>query len=302
MNDLVYNRQFTPNYGVPVKINEHIHRITCQNAGPLTFFGTNTFLLGSNELAIIDPGPMNTAHLEALIAAIAGRPVKCILISHTHVDHSPLSRSLAEKTGAPIWGAPKHHRAPAFAEMPENPLEASADTDYEPDMVLEDGDEIIVDNIRVETLATPGHTINHLSFALPDSDIIFAADHVMAWSTTGVAPPDGSMTHYMNSLEKFIERDHCRFLPAHGGEVLDPPKYLRALKSHRQEREGAILKEINSGTGKIHEMVTSIYTDVDKKLHGAAALNVLAHLEDLVSRDLVICEGPLSLSSQYKLR
>ncbi|MDD7911176.1 MULTISPECIES: MBL fold metallo-hydrolase [Pseudovibrio] len=300
MTELTFDRDFDPAYGSAVQVAPRVQRVTCQNPSPLTFFGTNSYLIGENEVAVLDPGPENDDHLAALLSAIGGRPVKAILVSHTHVDHSPLSRKLQAKTKAPIFGCPPHMRAEAFSDMPENPMEASADLDYQPDRILGEGERFHVDSLELEVVPTPGHTVNHLAFALTEQDLLFPADHVMAWATTVVAPPDGAMGLYMNSIERLLERPERRYLPAHGGEIAKAHQYLEGLRAHRLSREAAIIERLKAGDKTIPEMVEVIYADVARNLHGAAALNVLAHLEELCARGEVDCEGPISLESYYR--
>ncbi|MTI18752.1 MBL fold metallo-hydrolase [Rhodobacteraceae bacterium RKSG542] len=296
---LEFNRTFVPRYGEHVEILPGLSRVTCNNPGPLTFFGTNTFLIGQKEVAVLDPGPLDEAHLSSLMEAIGSRPVKAILVSHTHIDHSPLAQALQDRTGAPIWGSTEHRRAEAFKDMPENPMQASADASYNPARILKGGDRFTIDGMEIETLDTPGHTVNHIAFRIPEMKVVLTADHVMAWSTTVVAPPDGSMSDYMASLELLTGFGDHRMFPAHGGEILNPSQYLPALKAHRLQREAAVMEQVAAGVESIPEMVAVIYKDVDPKLHGAAALNVLAHLEDLVVQKRVSCELPISLSGKF---
>ncbi|KZL18868.1 Hydroxyacylglutathione hydrolase [Pseudovibrio axinellae] len=301
MSNMDFNRSFDARHGELVSITDALARVTCNNPGALTFAGTNTFIVGRNELVIIDPGPMDMAHLDALMTAIDERPVKAILVSHTHVDHSPLAGPLREKTGAPVMGCGPHRRATSFADMAETPMDASSQKDFEPDTVLEDGAKISVDGVIIEVVATPGHTENHLSFALPEHGVMLPGDHVMAWSTTIVAPPDGSMNAYMTSLDKLIERAETRYFPSHGGEVKNPKLFLTQLKQHRQMRSDAIVARLRAGDQDVMTMVKAIYTDVDPKLHGAAALNVLAQLDDLIAQKIVLCDGEVTLTAKFTL-
>ncbi|GHB21148.1 MBL fold metallo-hydrolase [Pseudovibrio japonicus] len=302
MSKMDFNREFEARHGKLVKITEKLSRVTCNNPGALTFAGTNTFLVGQDEVVVIDPGPMDLEHLDALITAIDGRPVKAILVSHTHVDHSPLAGPLKEKTGAPIMGCGPHRRAASFANMDETPMDASSQKDFVPDEELVDGAQISVDGLVIEVVATPGHTENHLAFALPEQGVMLPGDHVMAWSTTIVAPPDGSMNAYMKSLDKLMARSETRYFPSHGGEVNNPKVFLAQLKQHRQMRSDAIVARLRAGDDDVMTMVKAIYTDVDPKLHGAAALNVLAQLDDLIAQGVVMCNGKVTLSAKFTLR
>ncbi len=302
MSKMDFNREFDACHGELVTITDELARVTCDNPGALTFAGTNTFFVGKNELVVIDPGPMNLDHLDALMRAIAGRPVKAILVSHTHVDHSPLAGPLKEKTGAPIMGCGPHKRSVSFADMDETPMDASSQKDFVPDQELEDTAKISVDGVTIEAVSTPGHTENHLAFALPDHGVMLPGDHVMAWSTTIVAPPDGSMNAYMKSLDKLMARIEARYFPSHGGEVNNPKVFLKQLRQHRQMRSDAILERLRAGDTDIMTMVKAIYTDVDPKLHGAAALNVLAQLDDLIAQGVVLCDSKVTLAAKYILR
>lgn len=301
MSKMDFNRAFDPLHGELVQITDGLARVTCNNPGALTFSGTNTFLIGEQELVVIDPGPLNDAHLNALLQAIGGRPVRSILVSHTHVDHSPLAAALKEKTGAPILGCGPHRRAASFLDMAETPMDASSQKDFVPDQELMDGEKISVDGLRVESVSTPGHTENHLSFAVPELNVLLPGDHVMAWSTTIVAPPDGSMSAYMRSLDKLMDRGEMRYFPSHGGEVIEPPRFLEQLRDHRHARSNAIMERLDAGDSDVVTMVKAIYTDVDPKLHGAAALNVLSQLDDLIDRGLVSCDGAVQLGARFEL-
>jgi len=234
-----------------------------------------------------------------LMAALAGREVTHIFVSHTHRDHSPLARRLKEATGALTVGEGPHRAARPLHEEEINPFAESSDGDFRPDIALADGESVSGDGWRLTAILTPGHTANHAVFALDNKGIVFSADHVMAWSTTIVAPPDGSMTDYMASLERLLARDDRIFFPGHGGPVKDPSSFIRALRTHRRMRERAILQRIKAGDRSIPDMVKVIYRDTDRRLHGAAALSVLAHLEDLVERGEVLTDGPPRLMGRY---
>ncbi len=294
-----FKLEFDPAHGRAVEVAPGVLRVTANNPGPFTFHGTNSYVAGSDNLVVIDPGPPDTAHLETLLQAINGRPVSHILVTHTHVDHSPLSRRLAELTGAPILAEGLHRPARELHLGEINPLDASADTDFVPDRVLVDGERIEAGNMVFEAMFTPGHTANHMAFALEGTGIVFSGDHVMAWATSIVAPPDGSMVQYMASLEKMLARTDSMYLPGHGGPVVKPTEFVRALRAHRRMRETAILSRIRSGDRYIGDIVKVIYRDTDPRLHGAAALSVLAHLEDLLQSGRVTTDGPAALDAEY---
>jgi glyoxylase-like metal-dependent hydrolase (beta-lactamase superfamily II) len=297
---LEFDRTFEPRYGEAVQIASDVYRVTADNPGPFTFAGTNSYIVGRDVLAVIDPGPEDENHLGALMKAIAGRPVSHILVSHTHRDHSPLSARLKELTGAPLVAEGPHRPARLRLEGEATPLDSGGDTDFRPDLVLADGERVEGDGWALRAVHTPGHTANHLAFALEGTGLLFSADHVMAWSTTVVAPPDGSMKDYMASLDKLLERDDRIFYPGHGGPVTAPKPFLRGLKAHRKMRERAILERIVAGDRSIPVIVRAIYRDTDPRLHGAAGLSVLAHIEDLVSRGIVKAETAPGLDGLYR--
>jgi glyoxylase-like metal-dependent hydrolase (beta-lactamase superfamily II) len=296
---LAFNTRFEPHYGEAVEVAPGVRRLTAPNPSPFTFHGTNTYLVGGTALAVIDPGPDDPAHFDALLRAIDGRPVSHIFVSHTHRDHSPLARQLAEETGARTAAEGPHRAARPLRIGEMNPLDASADTDFIPDILLPDGAVVEGDGWAIRAVHTPGHTANHTAFALEGTGITFSADHVMAWSTTIVAPPDGAMVDYMASLDRLIERKDRLLLPGHGGPVVRPQQFLRGLKAHRKMRERAILERLAAGDRTIPEIVRAIYRDTDPRLHGAAALSVLAHLEDLVARGRVFTEEAPSIDAVF---
>ncbi len=296
---LVFDSQFSPAYETPAPLGDDVLRITAGNPGPFTFRGTNSYIVGRDTLAVIDPGPEDEAHYQALLEAIGGRPVSHIFVSHTHRDHSPLAARLKAATGALVLAEGPHRPARPYHAGEVNMLEASADTDFRPDRALGDGEVVAGDGWAIEGIYTPGHAANHMAFALQGTGVLFSADHVMAWATSIVAPPDGSMSDYMESLEKLLMRDDRVYLPGHGGPVTKPAAFVRGLRAHRKMRERAVLERVLQGDRRIADMVKVIYRDTDPRLHGAAALSALAHLEDLVGRGEVVTEGDPSLDGLY---
>ena len=296
---LEFDTHFEPAHGQSVPVAPQVVRVTANNPGPFTFHGTNSYIVGSDCLAVSDPGPEDEGHFEALLLAIRGRPVSHIFVSHTHRDHSPLAARLKQATGAMVCAEGVHRPARPLRIGEINPLDSAADIGFVPDRVLSDGETIDGDGWTLRTILTPGHTANHAVFALDGTGILFSADHVMAWSTTIVAPPDGSMADYMASLERLIERDDRTLLPGHGGPVPNPQPFLRGLKTHRQMREKAILERIQGGDRVIPDIVKAIYRNTDPRLHGAAALSVLAHLEDLAARGVVAADGGVSIDGVF---
>ncbi|NRG19673.1 MBL fold metallo-hydrolase [Rhizobiales bacterium] len=301
MSDLVHERHFDPRHGEAVGLSDAVRRITARNPSPFTFHGTNTYLVGRSEIAVIDPGPEDETHVANILAAAGRAPIAAILVSHTHRDHSPAARMLKALTGAPVIGCAPHLAARPLLKGEINPLDASSDSEHSPDRVMKEGDAIMVDGLKLTALETPGHTANHLCFALDEGDILFSADHVMAWSTSIIAPPDGSMRAYMASLDKLMKRDNRIYFPGHGGPVNEPQRYLRGLKAHRHQRAAAILRRLAAGDRFIPEMVEKIYASTDKRLHKAAALSVLAQMEALVEEGKVMANGPVTLGTAYRL-
>ncbi len=290
---------FEPRYGEAVPVGADVLRLTARNPGPFTFHGTNSYIIGRNSLAVIDPGPKDDEHFANLVRAIDGRSVTHIFVSHTHKDHSPLALRLKEITGAPVLAEGPHRPARPLRTGEVNPLDASADMDFRPDIALYDGQTIETEEWEITALHTPGHTANHMVFALKQGGILFSADHVMGWATSIVAPPDGAMSDYMRSLQRLIEREDTLYLPGHGGRIDKPKSYLRGLQSHRRMRERAIAERLAKGDRTIGEIVKSIYRDVDPRLHGAAGLSVLAHLEDLVANGRAETENDVSIDAVF---
>ncbi|NTE85638.1 MBL fold metallo-hydrolase [Agrobacterium rubi] len=299
MADPDFNRDFDPAYGTAVPVAGGVQRITVNNPSAFTFYGTNSYIVGDKSVAVIDPGPDDEAHFQALMTALEGREVTHIFVSHTHRDHSPLAARLAQATGALTVAEGPHRAARPLHEGERNPFAESSDTAFVPDIVLGDNQSLSGDGWTLTALHTPGHTANHSAFALGDTGVVFSADHIMAWATTIVAPPDGSMSDYMASLAKLLKRDDRLFLPGHGGPVTDPTAFMRGLRAHRRMREKAVLARIKAGDRTIPDMVKIIYRSTDPRLHGAAALSVLAHIEDLIEKGEVQTNGPPSLGGVY---
>jgi len=265
-----------------------IARVLAPNPSPFTYTGTQTFLVGESDLAVIDPGPDDPEHIEALLRAIDGRPVRAIAITHTHRDHSPGSRPLKAATGAPIIGC-----APLAIEDSGPRADAAFDVDYAPDRVLADGEFFAGDGWTLTAVATPGHTSNHLCYALPEAGALFTGDHVMGWSTTIVSPPDGDMAAYMDSLSKLQARDDRIYYPAHGDPVDRPQRLVRGLIGHRKQREGQILRLLDAEPRTIPAMVAKMYAGIDPRLFPAAERSVLAHLYELRDRHIVADQGDI---------
>ena len=279
------------------RVSPLVRRLVANNPGAFTFTGTCSYIVGNGEVAIVDPGPAEAKHIAALLDAVRGERVRHVLVTHTHRDHSPAAAAIRQATGAAIVGArPFRPRAGAGGTQG---LDAAHDPDYAPDKVLADGERIEGRGYTLATVATPGHAANHLAFALLDENCLFSGDCVMAWSTSVVAPPDGSMGDYMASLDKLRERGDSVYWPGHGGPVREPQRYVRALAHHRRQREASILARLEAGDETIPEIVARIYENLDPALVGAARLSTLAHLEDLIARGLASAEGELGVGALY---
>jgi len=294
-----FRTKFDPEHGRAVDIADGIQRITAPNESAFTYRGTNTYILGGDSVAVIDPGPAIDSHFELLLKTLKGRTVSHIIVTHTHMDHSPLAAPLKEKTGAPICAEGPHHNSRDLHLGEINSLDAAADHDFKADIILKHSDMIEGKDWALETILTPGHTQNHACFAITDTNMLFSGDHVMSWATSIVAPPDGSMADYMNSLSVMMERKETIYFPGHGGRLEKAPEFVRALRAHRKMRETAVLSRIRAGDKTIPDIVKVIYKDTDPRLHGAAALSVFAHIEDLVIQDRVRCDGAPTLNSIY---
>jgi glyoxylase-like metal-dependent hydrolase (beta-lactamase superfamily II) len=274
--------------------------MVADNPGPMTFTGTCTYVVGHGEVAIIDPGPDLPQHIAALLQALGHERVSHILVTHTHRDHSAAAARLKAATGAKLIGCAPH-RMPKAEDLAGG-LESAHDQTYAPDAVMGDGEVIAVNGVTLQAVATPGHTGNHLSFALAAEDALFSGDHVMAWSTSVVIPPDGAMADYMASLEKLQHRADVIYWPGHGGPVRAPQLYVAALIRHRHQREASIIAALGRGAISATDLVAIVYQGLDPALHAAARLSLLAHLEDLAARGRVkAAPGPGQSPMRYQL-
>jgi glyoxylase-like metal-dependent hydrolase (beta-lactamase superfamily II) len=294
-----FRTKFDPEHGKAVNIADGIQRITAPNESAFTYRGTNTYILGEDKVAVIDPGPVIDSHFDLLLETLKGRTVSHIIVTHTHMDHSPLAAPLKEKTGAPIFAEGPHRNSRDLHLGEINSLDAAADKDFKADVIVKNGDMIEGKDWTLETILTPGHTQNHACFAIKNTDMLFSGDHVMSWATSIVAPPDGSMQDYMNSLSVMMARKETIYFPGHGGRLEKAPEFVRALRAHRKMRETAVLSRIRAGDKTIPDIVKVIYKETDPRLHGAAGLSVFAHIEDLVIQGRVMCDGPPALNSEY---
>jgi len=291
-----YVREIDIAYGRCDTVAPLIRRVTANNPGPFTYMGTGTYIVGRGEVAVIDPGPDIAEHLEAIQAAIPGERVSHILVTHHHLDHSPLARPLSANTGAKVWG--RAVKTPVVEDAVK--LEAGYDH-FTPDVPLEGGEIIEGAGWTIEAVHTPGHTSNHICYALREENALFSGDHIMGWSTTVVTPPDGNMGDYMRSLEKVRERGFSTLWPTHGPPIREVEPFIDAYAAHRRDRERQILERLAAGDTRIKAMVPVIYAAIDPRLHAPAAHSVLAHMIELVRSGQVVTEGAPSLDSDYRL-
>lgn len=299
-DDIPFDRKFPVPSGRLDEVTPLVRRIVAPNPSPFTFTGTCSYIVGRGQVAILDPGPDDPAHVAALLDAVRGETVTHIVVTHTHRDHSPAAAALKAATGAVTVGEGPHRPARPLHIGEINALDASGDMDFLPDIALAEGEALTGPGWTLEAIATPGHTANHLAFALPENDLLFSGDHVMAWATTIVAPPDGAMGDYVRSLKKLAARSEPLYLPGHGGPVRDAPAFVRDYLDHRRAREAAILRGLERNT-TIPDLVRGIYIGLDPRLVGAASLTVLAHLEDMVGKGLVTTEGPPAIDGAFLL-
>ncbi len=275
---LRFDRSLEASYGEPVRLSPRITRLLAPNPGPFTFKGTGVHIVGTDSVAVIDPGPDLADHIGALKHVIGARRISHILVTHTHRDHSPAAAALKQWSGAPTYAAGAHGAA-------AGEVEEGADRDFTPDIVVRDGDVITGDGFTFTCVATPGHTDNHMCYALEEEHALFCGDHVMGWSTSVVAPPDGDMAAYLASLEKLIARGDMILYPTHGSPITQPQAWLRELLAHRRMRETQILEALQSGdAGAIAQ---NLYPDIAPALHRAAAAQVQAHLDHLAAKGVI---------------
>jgi glyoxylase-like metal-dependent hydrolase (beta-lactamase superfamily II) len=300
-DDVPFDKSFDLVPGQPKQVAPGVRALVANNPGPFTYKGTVSYIIGNGKVAILDPGPDDDAHIGALLDAVRGETVTHIFVTHTHRDHSPGVPKIKAATGAKVFAEGPHRLARPLHIGETRRLDASADMDFAPDVKLKDGDVVSGDGWTMEAVTTPGHTANHMAYAFKESDLLFAGDHVMAWSTTIVAPPDGAMTDYMASLQKLARRNEPVYLPGHGAPVRDAKRYVQFLIEHRQGREASILHRLGKGAADIPTIVKAVYIGLDPRLVGAAALSTLAHLEDLVARGGVATDGPSSIEGTYRL-
>lgn len=294
-----------PEPGAVEALAPGIRAVTAANAGPMTFTGTRSYIVGEGEVAVIDPGPADPAHLAALRRALRGERVRAVLVTHTHLDHSPAAPLLARETGAELLGFGPH--GAGMSEAMRRLAAAGglgggegADLAFRPDRPLGEGGAVAGPGWRLVALHTPGHLPNHLAFALEGTGALFTGDHAMGWATTLVSPPEGDLAAFMASLRRLRARDDRVFYPGHGAPVAEPQALLAHVLAHREARSAQILEALGAGEAGIPALVARIYRDTDPRLHGAAARNVLAHLIELEARGLVEAPGGLAAGARFR--
>lgn len=298
--ELAFNRSQEVDYGVVQEVAAGVRRIVANNPGPYTFLGTNSYIVGSGEVAVIDPGPADDRHLKAIRSAISGEKLAFILVTHSHRDHCEGARALQALAGGKIAAF-----GPLGARRDAHILGLSydfIDPDFVPDRMLADGDTVRGRGFALDVLHTPGHSPDHLCFALVGKRTVFTGDHVMGWNTTVIAPPEGNLALFLASLERLMQRHDKLFLPAHGGRIQTPRRVVKAYIMHRRWREQTILACLDERVGKIPDIVERLYGKLDVELKQAAALSVLAHLEHLLVRGMVAADGPSATLHAFYVR
>jgi glyoxylase-like metal-dependent hydrolase (beta-lactamase superfamily II) len=299
--DIPFDRSFDLPAGQVEEIMPGLRRMLANNPSPFTFKGTVSYIVGRGRVAILDPGPEDEQHISRLLDAVRGETVTHVVVTHTHRDHSPAAATIKAVTGAILVAEGPHRAARPLHLGEDQRLEASGDLAFRPDIAIPDGESIAGEGWTLEAIATPGHTANHMAYAYTEAGVLFSGDHVMAWSTPVVAPPDGAMGDYMASLQKLAARAETTYFPGHGGAVRDAPRFVQYYIRHRQAREASILRRLAKGAADIPTIVRAIYIGLDPRLVGAAGLSVLAHLEDLLARGLVATDGEPSIRGVYRL-
>lgn len=298
MTEIPFVREIAFEYGRIDRLSPHLRRLIAPNAGPYTYVGTSTYIVGEGEVAVVDPGPADAAHIETLLEGLGAERVTAILVTHTHQDHSPGAALLKQRTGAPTYGFGPHGAGKSAEGVK---IEAGGDMAFVPDVALGDGDRYIGRGFSLEAVYTPGHTSNHLCFALAEDAALLCGDHVMAWATSVIAPPDGDMADYVASLKRLLGRDETIYWPGHGPAVMDPKPFVRAYIAHRGMRARAILATLDGGPKTIPEIVSVVYGGIDPALFGAAGLSTRANLDWLVRDGKVAVEAGGEGGERYAL-
>lgn len=297
MAAIPFVREMDFEYGKAQQVSPLIRRLVANNPGPFTYLGTGVYIIGRGELAVIDPGPDDPAHIENILRAVEGERVTHIFVTHGHADHSPAAHPLAQRTGAKVYAS----ALPVRSTEADVRMEAGDDTSFKPDIGVHDGESFAGAGWTIEAVATPGHTSNHTAYALIEENALFPGDHIMGWSTTVISPPDGDMDDYLRSLEKVRDRNFTTLWPTHGPPIREVRPFVEAYLRHRLDREAQIINRLDDGFTRIPDMVADMYADVDKRLHPAACHSVLAHMVRLVKRGLVSTEGAPNVAGEYRI-
>ena len=308
MAAIPFRRELTFEYGVASRVAPGIRRVVANNPSAFTLYGTGTYIVGRGNVAVIDPGPADPTHVDALLRATAGERITHMVVTHTHRDHSPACRLLAARTDAKTYGFGRHGTGRRFASeagAAQPQVEEGGDTDFDPEVVLRDGDTVDGDGWSLRCVHTPGHTANHLCFAFSEGAaggrVLFTGDHVMGWSTSVISPPDGDMGSYLASLERLLARDDTVYWPTHGPAIDDPKPHVRAFIAHRREREQQLVDALAAGPQRIADLVPRLYAGVHPRLHGAAARSMFAAMVLLVERGEVVHDGELTANTTFDL-
>jgi len=296
MTAIPFTRDMDFEYGRAEQVCLGVHRLVADNAGSFTYLGTGVYIIGDNDVAVIDPGPDHDKHRAALWRALEGKRVTHVFVTHHHLDHSPLAQPLAQHHGCKVYGFGVQVRTPDGGEVR---MEAGDDLTFKPDVEIRDGDRFEGNGWTIQAIHTPGHTSNHMCFALEEQNALFCGDHVMGWSTSVISPPDGDMGDYLRSLEKVRDMDFDILWPTHGPPVREPKSFIQAYIDHRHAREAQIMEQLQAGQNRIKDMVPVIYATVDKRLYPAACHSVLAHVIHMVEDGRVICDGEPHLDTDY---
>jgi glyoxylase-like metal-dependent hydrolase (beta-lactamase superfamily II) len=297
MPGIPFIKDFKFDYGTAMEVTPLIRRVVAHNPSPFTFKGTGTYLIGHGNVAIVDPGPDQQDHIDAVLRAVRGETVTHIFVTHTHIDHVPATPAMAKATGAKVYSYGPHPKPPAGEHAEE-----AGDLDFAPDIRLKDGDVVEGQGWTVEAIHTPGHISNHLCFAVREDKALLSGDHVMGWSTAVISPPDGNMADYFTSLRKLLPRRETLYIPTHGAEIRDPNNFVQAYIEHRQAREAQIIARLKEGPQTIPQMVAKNYADTPRHLHTAAGRSMLAHLIQMVKDGRVKTEdGRATTDSLYRL-
>jgi len=298
MVDIPFIHGHTFEYGKPERQSPLVTRITADNPGPFTYTGTGVYMVGTDDVALIDPCPITPAHTKALDAALLGKTLTHILLTHHHSDHSPMAKPLADKYGCKIYGlSPKPRQAGSFTTK----LDAGNDPGFRPDIQISHNDVFSGTGWRLKAVHTPGHTSNHICYALPQENTLFSGDHIMGWATSVVIPPDGHMGDYLASLNLIKQQNYDIIRPTHGPAITEVKPFVQAYIDHRLAREQQIYETVLGGRHHIMDMVTHIYKDIDKRLYPAAAISVLAHLIHLCEAGRVTTAGTMTLNANYSV-